>query len=181
MADSRDFKNYDLEKEILINKNELIKLGFIDDDPYLHLKVNKDISLQFHCYEHDDDFITMCVSNDDFDDALHYELKHIKTISQVKSLYYILTNKKLKVMNPKKEANKIMFYFLEQLKTATPTLNRPNFQAKQCSLIHIELMIQKMNTYSDLESSLYKNGDGNTTIVAEIICLESIKKELELL
>ena len=45
MADSRDFKNYDLEKEILINKNELIKLGFIDDDPYLHLEVNKDISL----------------------------------------------------------------------------------------------------------------------------------------
>ena len=44
MADSRDFKNYDLEKEILINKNELIKLGFIDDDPYLHLEVNKDIS-----------------------------------------------------------------------------------------------------------------------------------------
>ena len=35
MADSGDFKNYDLEKEILINKNELIKLGFIDDDPYL--------------------------------------------------------------------------------------------------------------------------------------------------
>jgi len=95
MADSRDFKNYDLEKEILINKNELIKLGFIDDDPYLHLKVNEDISLQFHCYEHDDDFITMCVSNDNFDDALHYELKHIKTISQVKSLYYILTNKKI--------------------------------------------------------------------------------------
>ena len=95
MADSRDFKNYNLEKEILINKNELIKLGFIDDAPYLHLEVNKDISLQFHCYEHDDDFITMCVSNDDFDDALHYELKHIKTISQVKYLYYILTNSNL--------------------------------------------------------------------------------------
>ena len=95
MADSRDFKNYDLEKEILINKNELIKLGFIDDKPYLHLKVNEDISLQFHCYEHDDDFITMCVNNDDFDDALHYELKHIKTINQVKSLYYILTNSNL--------------------------------------------------------------------------------------
>ena len=95
MADSRDFKNYNLEKEILINKNELIKLGFIDDDPYLHLEVNKDISLQFHCYEHDDDFITICVSNDDFDDALHYELKHIKTISQVKYLYYILTNSNL--------------------------------------------------------------------------------------
>jgi hypothetical protein len=95
MADSRDFKNYDLGKEILINKNELIKLGFIDNEPYLHLKVNEDISLQFHCYEHDDDFITMCVSNNDFDDALHYELKHIKTISQVKSLYYILTNSNL--------------------------------------------------------------------------------------
>ena len=95
MADSRDFKNYDLGKEILINKNELIKLGFIDNAPYLYLKVNEDISLQFHCYEHDDDFITMCVSNDVFDDALHYELKHIKTINQVKSLYYILTNSNL--------------------------------------------------------------------------------------
>lgn len=84
-------------------------------------------------------------------------------------------------MNAKKEANKIMFYFLEQLKTATPTLNRPRFQAKQCSIIHIELMIEKMNSYSDLESHLYQNGYGTTTIVAEIIYLESIKKELELL
>jgi hypothetical protein len=70
-----------------------------------------------------------------------------------------------------------MFYFLQQLKTATPTLNRPNFQAKKCSLIHIELMIEKL---SDLESHLYQNGYGNTTIVDEIICLENIKKELEL-
>jgi hypothetical protein len=84
-------------------------------------------------------------------------------------------------MTAKKEANKIMFYFLEQLKTTTPTLNRPRFQAKQCSLIHIELMIEKMNSYSDLESHLYLNGYGNTTIVDEIISLENIKNELELL
>ena len=35
------------------------------------------------------------ISNDNFDDSLHYEFKHIRTISQVKSLYYILTNSNL--------------------------------------------------------------------------------------
>ncbi|MCI4437369.1 MAG: hypothetical protein JHC33_11240 [Ignisphaera sp.] len=80
-------------KNIQITKDNLIGLGFIDVNPYLSLKINKDISLQFHCYERDDDYITMCVSNDDFEDSLHYSLKHIKTIEQVKSLYNIMTNK----------------------------------------------------------------------------------------
>lgn len=55
--------------------------------------INEDVFLQFH-YE-DDDYITMCVSNDDFEDSLHYSLTHIKTIEQVKSLYYIMTNKNI--------------------------------------------------------------------------------------
>jgi len=80
-------------KNIQITKDNLIDLGFIDINPYLSLKINKDIFLQFHYKERDDDYITMCVSNDDFEDALHYNLKHIKTIEQVKSLYYIMTNK----------------------------------------------------------------------------------------
>lgn len=84
-------------------------------------------------------------------------------------------------MNAKEEAKKLKNIFLNQLLTATPMLNRPHFQSKEIAKIHIDLMIEKMNSYSDLESHLYQNGYGTTTIVAEIICLESIKKELELL
>jgi hypothetical protein len=81
-------------ENIQITKDNLIDLGFTDIDPYLSLRVNKDISLQFHYgEEYDHDYITMCVSNDDFDDSLHYSLTHIKTIEQVKSLYNIMTNK----------------------------------------------------------------------------------------
>ncbi len=88
------------KKDALINKKNLLALGFTDVNPYLSLRVNKDIFLQFHCYEHDDDYITMCVSNDDFEDSLHYNLKHIKTIKQVKSLYHMMTNEKLKEKKP---------------------------------------------------------------------------------
>jgi hypothetical protein len=84
-------------------------------------------------------------------------------------------------MTAKEEAKKLKKVFLNQLLTATPSLNRPHFQAKEMAKIHIDLMIEKMNSYSDLESHLYQNGYGNTTIVSEIICLESIKKEIELL
>ena len=81
-------------ENIQITKDNLIDLGFIDNRHYLSLRVNKDISLQFHYEEGcNDDYITMCVSNDDFDDSLHYSLTHIKTIEQVKSLYYNMTNK----------------------------------------------------------------------------------------
>jgi hypothetical protein len=83
-------------EEIQITKDNLIDLGFIDIDPYLSLRVNKDVSLQFHYEEgYDDDYITICVSNDDFEDSLHYSLTHIKTIEQVKSLYYIMTNRNI--------------------------------------------------------------------------------------
>lgn len=88
------------KKDALINKKNLLALGFTDVNPYLSLRVNKDIFLQFHCYERDDDYITMCVSNDDFEDSLHYNLKHIKTIKQVKSLYHMMTNEKLKEKKP---------------------------------------------------------------------------------
>lgn len=84
-------------------------------------------------------------------------------------------------MIAKEEAKKLKNVFLEQLLTATPTLNRPHYQSKKMAIIHIDLMIEKMTGYSDLESNLYKNGYGTTTIVAEIICLKSIKKELKLL
>lgn len=87
-------------KNIQITKDNLVALGFTDNHYYLTLRINKDISLQFHCYERDDDYITICVSNDDFEDSLHYSLKHIKTIKQVKSLYKIMTNKKLKEQKP---------------------------------------------------------------------------------
>lgn len=80
-------------KDVYITKDNLIDLGFKDNDHYLSLRVNKDISLQFHYKEWNDDYITMCVSNKDFDDSLHYNLTHIKTIEQVKSLYHIMTNK----------------------------------------------------------------------------------------
>ena len=88
------------KKDVSINKKNLLALGFTDVNPYLSLRVNKDIFLQFHCYERDDDYITMCVSNDDFEDSLHYNLKHIKTIKQVKSLYHMMTNEKLKEKKP---------------------------------------------------------------------------------
>jgi hypothetical protein len=87
-------------KNIQITKDNLVALGFTDNNHYLTLRINKDISLQFHCYERDDDYITMCVSNDDFEDSLHYNLKHIKTIKQVKSLYKIMTDEKLKKQKP---------------------------------------------------------------------------------
>ena len=80
-------------KDVQITKDNLIGLGFMNVSSYLSLRVNKDISLQFHYEEGDnDDYITMCVSNDEFDDSLHYSLTHIKTIEQVKSLYHIMTN-----------------------------------------------------------------------------------------
>ena len=88
------------KKDVSINKKNLLALGFTDVNPYLSLRVNKDIFLQFHCYERDDDYITMCVSNDDSEDSLHYNLKHIKTIKQVKSLYHMMTNEKLKEKKP---------------------------------------------------------------------------------
>ena len=81
-------------KDVQITKDNLIGLGFIEVSSYLSLRVNEDISLQFHYEEGDnDDYITMCVSNDEFDDSLHYSLTHIKTIEQVKSLYHSMTNK----------------------------------------------------------------------------------------
>ena len=81
-------------KDVQITKDNLIGLGFMNVGSYLSLRVNEDISLQFHYEEGDnDDYITMCVSNDEFDDSLHYSLTHIKTIEQVKSLYHSMTNK----------------------------------------------------------------------------------------
>ena len=81
-------------KDVQITRDNLIDLGFIDLDPYLSLKVNRNIALQFHYEEGDnDDYITMCVSGAEFDDSVHYSLTHIKTIEQVKSLYYNMTNK----------------------------------------------------------------------------------------
>ena len=55
------------------------------------------------------------------------------------------------------------------------------WQAKKCAIVALDFMIEQMNNYSDLESHLYKTGFGTTTIVAEIICLETIKKEIEAL
>jgi len=80
-------------KDVQITRDNLIDLGFIDLDPYLSLKVNRNIALQFHYKERDDDYIVMCVSGKEFDDSVHYDLTHIKTIEQVKSLYYNMTNK----------------------------------------------------------------------------------------
>lgn len=80
-------------KDVQITRDNLIDLGFIDLDPYLSLKVNRNIALQFHYKEHDDDYITICVSGKEFEDSVHYNLTHIKTIEQVKSLYYMMTNK----------------------------------------------------------------------------------------
>jgi hypothetical protein len=80
-------------ENIQITKDNLIDLGFTDIDPYLSLRINKNIALQFHCEERDDDYITMCVSSDEYDDSFHHSLRHIKTIEQVKSLYNIMTNK----------------------------------------------------------------------------------------
>ena len=80
-------------KDVQITRDNLIDLGFIDLDPYLSLRVNRNIALQFHYKESDDDYITMCVSGKEFDNSVHYDLTHIKTIEQVKSLYYNMTNK----------------------------------------------------------------------------------------
>ena len=80
-------------KDVQITRDNLIDLGFIDLDPYLSLKVNRNIALQFHYKELDDDYITICVSGEEFEDSVHYSLTHIKTIEQVKSLYYNMTNK----------------------------------------------------------------------------------------
>ena len=82
-------------KDVQITRDNLIDLGFIDLDPYLSLKVNRNIALQFHYKERDDDYITMCVSGKEYEDSVHYDLTHIKTIEQVKSLYYMMTNKTL--------------------------------------------------------------------------------------
>ena len=77
-------------------------------------------------------------------------------------------------MNAKKQAIKIKSRFQNEV-------GMFDDESKKCAIICLDLMIEKMNSYSDLESHLYQNGYGTTTIVAEIICLESIKKELELL
>ena len=79
-------------KDVQITRANLIDLGFIDNRHYLSLRVNRNIALQFHYDERDDDFIMMCVSGEEFDDSIHYHLTHIKTIEQVKSLYHIMTN-----------------------------------------------------------------------------------------
>ena len=60
-------------------------------------------------------------------------------------------------MIAKEEAKKLKNIFLKQLLTATPSLYRPHYQAKEMAKIHIDLMIEKMNSYSDLESHLYQN------------------------
>lgn len=80
-------------KDVQITRDNLIDLGFIDNNCYLSLRVNNNIALQFHYKEYDDDYITICVSGDEFDDSVHYSLTHIKTIEQVKSLYHSMTNK----------------------------------------------------------------------------------------
>lgn len=80
-------------KDVQITRDNLIDLGFIDNNCYLSLRVNNNIALQFHYEERDDDYITICVSGDEFDDSVHYSLTHIKTIEQVKSLYHSMTNK----------------------------------------------------------------------------------------
>ena len=81
-------------KDVQITKDNLIDLGFMNLDPYLSLRVNRNIALQFHYEEgENDDYITMCVSGEEFDDSIHYSLTHIKTIEQVKSLYHSMTNK----------------------------------------------------------------------------------------
>ena len=89
-----DIKTNNIMKDVQITKDNLIDLGFMNVDPYLSLRINRNIALQFHYEEgENDDYITMCVSGEEFDDSVHYSLTHIKTIEQVKSLYHSMTNK----------------------------------------------------------------------------------------
>ena len=53
--------------------------------------------------------------------------------------------------------------------------------SKRCALEAVDFMIKELNSYSDLESSLYQYEYGSTTVVNEIIYYENVKKELELL
>ena len=76
-----DIKTNNIMKDVQITKDNLIDLGFMNVDPYLSLRINRNIALQFHYEEgENDDYITMCVSGEEFDDSVHYSLTHIKTI-----------------------------------------------------------------------------------------------------
>ncbi|MEX0596655.1 MAG: hypothetical protein WD512_09150 [Candidatus Paceibacterota bacterium] len=92
MTNDINFKNECLQNDVLITKENLIELGFKDMDPYLSFRINKHISLQFHCYEHDDDFITLCFSHKRLYDSKHSNLINVKTLNQVKLLIKMLKN-----------------------------------------------------------------------------------------
>lgn len=45
-------------------------------------------------------------------------------------------------MTPKEKAKELVEKFLAKLKTATPKLNRPNYQSKQCALIAVDEILK---------------------------------------
>ena len=48
-------------------------------------------------------------------------------------------------MTPETKAKEIVDKYKGQLKTATPILNRPHYQAKQCAIIHVNGIIDVLN------------------------------------
>ena len=77
------------------------------------------------------------------------------------------------------EAKKLIEKFENLSQKKCDCLGYSRSSAKLFAIVALDFMIEQMNSYSDLESHLYKRGSGTTTIVAEIICLETIKKEIE--
>jgi hypothetical protein len=81
-------------------------------------------------------------------------------------------------MTPKEKANELVDKYKKQLDTATPTLYRPMYQAKQCALIAVEEMLGEYQSMSDLESKIVIN-DEVRFIVHQLQYWMLVKLEIE--
>ena len=62
-------------------------------------------------------------------------------------------------MKPKKKAKELVDKYKKQLDTATPTLYRPIYQAKQCALIAVDEIINSVDNkhVSDIYDEFWEN------------------------
>ena len=79
-------------------------------------------------------------------------------------------------LTPKEKAEELIEKYLQQLKTATPDLNRPHYQAKQCALLCVDETIRQfmwMNLLVLFDNPIKANMD------SEIEFLRKVKQEIE--
>ena len=80
-------------------------------------------------------------------------------------------------MTPKEKAKELVDKYKKQLDTATPTLYRPIYQAKQCALIAVEEMLGEYQSMSDLESTLVVEGQV-LSVIDKLVHWMEVKQEI---